>query len=112
MLLSHLVGPETVKNHGASVEMLRRWQQNFYRLMELHASLPDSSLSPNGINTATSHLLAQNPSLGFRVNSFQNRASLDYNPMVATVVQLGRGRALMTKVLRPVELGTCVSARA
>ena len=59
-------------------------------MRELHASLPDSSLLLKGIDTATSHLLTQNPALAFRVNSFRNRASLDYNPTVATVVQLVR----------------------
>ena len=90
MLLSHLVGPEAVKSFSAAVEMLRRWQQNFFRVKELQAALPDPSLLLRGIDTATAQLLMQNPLLAFRVNSFRNRASLDYNPTVLTVLQLVR----------------------
>ena len=90
MLLSHLVGPQAVKSFSAAVEMLRRWQQNFFRVKELQAALPDPSLLLRGIDTATAQLLTQNPLLGFRVNSFRKRASLDYNPTVLTVLQLVR----------------------
>ena len=88
MLLSHLVSPEVAKSFGTGVSMLRRWQQNFHRVRELQASLPDPSLLLNGIDVATMQLLAQHPLLGFRVNAFRNRVSLDYNPVVATVLQL------------------------
>ena len=90
MLLSHLVSPEVVKSFGAGVSMLRRWQQNFHRVRELQASLPDPSLLLKWIDGATVQILAQNPLLGFRVNAFRNRVSLDYNPVVATVLQLVR----------------------
>ena len=50
MLLSHLVGPEVVKNFGSAVVMLRKWQQNFQSVKELQASLPDPSLLPRGIH--------------------------------------------------------------
>ena len=90
MLLSHLVSPEVVKSFGSAVEMLRKWQQNYHRVKELQAALPDSSLLLRGVDAATSQLLTQNPLLGFRVNSFRSRASLDYNPTVLTVLQLVR----------------------
>ena len=90
MLLSHLVNPEVVKSYGAGVTALRKWQQNFHRVRELQAALPDSSLLLKGVDSATSHLLSQNPLLGFRVNAFRNRVSLDYNPSVLTVLQLVR----------------------
>ena len=90
MLLSHLVNPEVVKTVGSAVSMLRKWQQNFFRVKELHAALPDSSLLLKGVDHATSSLLVQNPLLGFRVNAFRSRVSLDYNPSVSTVLQFVR----------------------
>ena len=90
MLLSHLVSPENVKSYGLGVAMLRKWQQNFHRVCELQAALPDSSLLLKGVDGATAQILAQNPLIGFRVNAFRNRVSLDYNPSVATVLQLVR----------------------
>ena len=74
----------------SAVSMLRKWQQNFFRVRELHAALPDSSLLLKGVDHATSSLLVQNPLLGFRVNAFRNRVSLDYNPSVSTVLQFVR----------------------
>ena len=88
MLLSQLVSPDQVKTFGAGVMMLRKWQQHFHRVRELQASLPDSSLLLKGVDAATGSILAQHPSLAFRVNTFRNRVSLDYNPSVASVVQL------------------------
>ena len=90
MLLSQLVGPEQVKSFSGGVTMLRKWQQQFYRVKELHATLPDPSLLLRGVDTATGTLLSQNPLLGFRVNAFRNRISLDYNPSVMGVLQLVR----------------------
>ena len=90
MLLSQLVSPEGSKNLASGVAMLRRWQQHFSRVRELQAALPDSSLLLRGIDNATAGLLAQYPSLGFRVNAFRNKVSLDYNPSVTTVLQLVR----------------------
>ena len=80
MLLSHLVNPEGVKTYTAAVSMLRRWQQNFFSVRELQATLPDPSLLLKGIDAATAALLSQSPLLGFRVNTFRSRVSLDYNP--------------------------------
>ena len=90
MLLTSLVAPEVVRSFSGAVAMLRRWQQHFYRVRELHASLPDPSLLLRGVDSATSSLLVQNPQLGFRVNTFRNRVSLDYNPTVSAVIQLVR----------------------
>ena len=90
MLLSHLVSPEAVKSFGAGVTLLRKWVQNFNRVRELQASLPDSSLLLKGVDNATAHILAQNPLVGFRVNAFRNRVSLDYNPSISSVLQLVR----------------------
>ena len=90
MLLSHLVNPEVVKSVSAGVVMLRKWQQNFFRVRELNAALPDSSLLLKGLDQATGGLLGANPTLGFRVNAFRNRVSLDYNPTVSTVLQFVR----------------------
>ena len=59
-------------------------------MKELHAALPDSSLLLKGVDHATSSLLVQNPLLGFRVNAFRSRVSLDYNPSVSTVLQFVR----------------------
>ena len=92
MLLSQLVGPEQVKSFSGGVTMLRKWQQQFYRVKELHATLPDPFLLLRGVDTATGTLLSQNPLLGFRVNAFRNRISLDYNPSVMGVLQLVRLR--------------------
>ena len=59
MLLTGLVNTKTL---AGAVTMSRRWQQHFYRVRELHAALPDSSLLLRGIDVATSALLLQNPS--------------------------------------------------
>ena len=90
MLLSQLVSPEVAKSCSGAVSALRKWQQHFGRVRELQAALPDASLLLKGVDGATASLLAQYPALNFRVNSFRNRASLDYNPSVTTVVQLVR----------------------
>ena len=90
MLLSQLVSPEIMKTCGGAVTALRKWLQHFNRVQELQASLPDSSLLLKRIDGATASLMAQYPALNFRVNSFRNRASLDYNPSVTTVLQLVR----------------------
>ena len=90
MLLSQLVSPEIMKTCGGAVATLRRWLQHFHRVQELQATLPDSSLLLKGIDGSTASFLAQYPALNFRVSSFRNRASLDYNPSVTTVLQLVR----------------------
>ena len=90
MLLSRLVSPEVVKSLSSGVVMLRKWQQNFVKVRELNSALPDSSLLLRGLDQATSTLLSGNPPLGFRVNAFRNRVSLDYNPTVSTVLQYVR----------------------
>ena len=90
MLLSQLTVPESVNTVRAAVAMLRKWQQNFYRVRELGASMPDPSLLLSGIDKATSALLAQHHSLGFRVNAFRHKVALDYNPTVPSIVQLVR----------------------
>ena len=90
MLLSQLVSPDVMKSCAGAVSALRKWQQSFNRVKELHAALPDSSLLLKGIDGATASLLSQYPGLSFRVSSFRNRASLDYNPSVTTVLQLVR----------------------
>ena len=90
LLLSQLVSPEVANSCGGAVTVLRKWQQHLSRIRELKASLPDSSLLLKGVDGSMASLLAQFPALNFRVNSFRNRASLDYNPSVATVVQLVR----------------------
>ena len=87
MLLSHLVNPEVARSVSSGVAMLRKWQQNFSRVRELNAALPDSSLLSRGVDQSTSGLLAANPPLAFRVNAFRNRVSLDYKPTVTTVLQ-------------------------
>ena len=90
MLLTYLVSPESAKTLGGAVTALRKWQQHFYRVRELQAALPDSSLLLKGVDAATSSLLVQNPLLAFRVNTFRSRVSLDYNPTVSSVLQLVR----------------------
>ena len=90
MLLSQLVSPEGARTLSNGVSMLRKWQQHFSRVRELQAALPDSSLLLRGIDNATAGLLAQYPALGFRVNAFRNKVSLDYNPSITTVLQLVR----------------------
>ena len=90
MLLSQLVNPDVAKSLTGAVGMLRRWQQHFSRVRELQAALPDSSLLLRGIDSATSNLLSNNPALGFKVNAFRNKVSLDYNPTILTVLQLVR----------------------
>ena len=88
MFLTNLVNPEASKTLSGAVSMLRRWQQHFYRVRELHAAVPDSSLLLRGIDVATASLLQQNPQLSFRVSAFRNRVSLDYNPTISSVLQL------------------------
>ena len=90
MLLSQLVNPEAPKSLGMAVGVLRKWQQHFARIRELQAALPDSSLLLKGVDNATAGLLGQHPALSFRVNSFRNKVALDYNPSIATVLQLVR----------------------
>ena len=89
-LLRQLTLPETVSTVTTAVAMLRKWQQHFYRVRELGASMPDPSLLLAGVDKATAGLLGQHPALGFRVNAFRHRVALDYNPTVPTVVQLVR----------------------
>ena len=50
MLLSQLTLPEVVTTVKSAVVMLRKWQQNFYRVRELGASMPDPSLLLAGID--------------------------------------------------------------
>ena len=90
MLLSQLTLPEVVTTVKSAVVMLRKWQQNFYRVRELGASMPDPSLLLAGIDKATVGLLGQHHSLGFRVNAFRHKVALDYNPTVPSIVQLVR----------------------
>ena len=90
MLLSQLTIPETVTSLKRAVTMLRRWQQQFHRIRELQASMPDPSLLLAGVDKATSGLLGNHHALAFRVNAFRHRVALDYNPTVPTVVQLVR----------------------
>ena len=90
MLLSQLTMPEVVNSVKTAVAMLRKWQQNFYRVRELGASMPDPSLLLSGIDKATASLLSQHHSLGFRVNAFRHKVALDYNPTVTSIVQLVR----------------------
>ena len=90
MLLTQLVGPESAKTLGGGVTVLRRWQQHFHRVRELHASMPDPSLLLKGVDTSTVGLLSQNPLIAFRVNTFRSRLSLDYNPTISSVLQLVR----------------------
>ena len=90
MLLSQLTLPEVVSTVKSAVVMLRKWQQNFYRVRELGASMPDPSLLLAGIDKATVGLLGQHHSLGFRVNAFRHKVALDYNPTVPSIVQLVR----------------------
>ena len=89
-LLRQLTLPETVSTVTTAVAMLRKWQQHFYRVRELGASMPDPLLLLAGVDKATAGLLGQHPALGFRVNAFRHRVALDYNPTVPTVVQLVR----------------------
>ena len=90
MLLTGLVSPEVTKTLAGAVTMLRRWQQHFYRVGELHAALPDASLLLRGVVVATVTFPQQNPQLGFRVNTFRNRVLLDYSPTISAVLQLVR----------------------
>ena len=90
MLLSFLSSPETVPGVKPAVAMLRKWQQHFFRVKELGASMPDPSLLLAGIDKATATLLGQHQALGFRVNAFRHKVALDYNPTVSSVVQLVR----------------------
>ena len=90
MLLSFLSSPETVSGVKTAVAMLRKWQQHFFRVKELGASMPDPSLLLAGIDKATATLLGQHQALGFRVNAFRHKVALDYNPTVSSVVQLVR----------------------
>ena len=84
------MNPESPKTYAAAIAVLRKWQQHFSRVRELQATVPDSSLLLRGIDNSTAALLAQSPALCFRVNAFRNKVSLDYNPSIATVLQLVR----------------------
>ena len=90
MWLSQRTLPKIAGNPKSAVAMLRKWQQNFYRVHELGASMPDPSLLLAGIDKATVGLLGQHHSLGFRVNAFRHKVALDYNPTVTSIVQLVR----------------------
>ena len=80
MLLSQLTVPESVTTTKSAVAMLRKWQQHFYRVRELGASMPDPSLLLAGIDKATTALLAQHHALGFRVNAFRHKVALEVVP--------------------------------
>ena len=87
-LLAQLVNPEVCKSFGECIKVLRRWNQSLQRASEIHATLPDPSLLLRGVDAATGGLLASNQMVGFRVNSFRHRLGIDYNPTVASVLQL------------------------
>ena len=89
-LLSQLVSPSVCKTFAEAVKGLRTWQQGLQRAGEIHATLPDPSLLLRGVDTSTSSLLAAHPMIGFRVNAFRHQLAIDYNPTVASVVQLVR----------------------
>ena len=87
-LLAQLVNPEVCKSFSECIKVLRRWNQSLQRASEIHATLPDPSLLLRGVDAATGGLLASNQMVGFRVNSFRHRLGIDYNPTVASVLQL------------------------
>ena len=87
-LLAQLVNPEVCKSFAECIKVLRRWNQSLQRASEIHATLPDPSLLLRGVDAATGGLLALNQMVGFRVNSFRHRLAIDYNPPVASVLQL------------------------
>ncbi|CAE6948457.1 GIP [Symbiodinium sp. CCMP2592] len=89
-LLSQLVNPEQCKTFGDAIKGLRKWQQGLQRAGEIQATLPDASLLLKGVDGATSSLLSAHPMIGFRVNAFRHQLAIDYNPSVASVVQLVR----------------------
>ena len=89
-LLSQLVSPSTCGSFGEAIKGLRKWQQGLQRAGEIHATLPDASLLLRGVDNSTSALLAAHPMIGFRVNAFRHQLAIDYNPTVASVVQLVR----------------------
>ena len=87
-LLAQLVNPEVCTSFAECIKVLRRWNQSLQRASEIHATLPDPSLLLRGVDAATGGLLASNQMVGFRVNSFRHRLGIDYNPTVASVLQL------------------------
>ena len=87
-LLAQLVNPDVCKSFPECIKVLRRWNQSLQRASEIHATLPDPSLLLRGVDAATGGLLASNQMVGFRVNSFRHRLGIDYNPTVASVLQL------------------------
>ena len=89
-LLSQLVNPEPCKSFSDAIKGLRRWQQGLQRAGEIHATLPDASLLLRGIDNATLSLLTAHQMIGFRVNALRRQLAIDYNPTVASVVQLVR----------------------
>ena len=89
-LLSQLVNPEPCRTFNDAIKGLRRWQQGLQRAGEIHATLPDASLLLRGIDHATLSLLTAHQMIGFRVNAFRHQLAIDYNPSVASVVQLVR----------------------
>ena len=89
-LLSQLVTPEPCKSFPEAVRILRKWQQSMQRAAEVGASLPDASLLLKGVDSSITSLLASNPMIAFRVNSFRHSIALDYNPTTLGVTQLVR----------------------
>ena len=89
-LLSQLVTPDVWRTFGEAIKGLRRWHQGLQHAGEIHATLPDPSLLLRGIDASTSGLLVTHPMIGFRVNAFRHQLGIDYNPTVASVVQLVR----------------------
>ena len=89
-LLSQLVSPAVCKSFTEAIKGLRTWQQGLQKAGEIQATLPDPSLLLRGVDSATASLLSAHPMIGFRVNAFRHQLAIDYNPTVATVVQLVR----------------------
>ena len=89
-LLSQLVSPDSCRTFAEAIKGLRKWQQGLQRAGEIHATLPDASLLLKGIDGSTASLLSAHPMIGFRVNAFRHQLGIDYNPTVASVVQLVR----------------------
>ena len=89
-MLSQLVSPPVCRSFAEGIRGLRTWQQGLQRAGEIQATLPDASLLLKGVDGATAGLLAAHPMIGFRVNAFRHQLAIDYNPTVASVVQLVR----------------------
>ncbi|OLP96580.1 hypothetical protein AK812_SmicGene21183 [Symbiodinium microadriaticum] len=105
-LLSQLVTPEVCKSFPDAVRILRRWQQSLQRAGEVGASLPDASLPLKGVDASTVSLLATNPMIAFRVNSYRHSVALDYNPTTVGVTQLVRLLQAESEAVALVETAT------